>query len=428
MLPRAWTPLRYHEEQARLWRSPAKKKLVVAGRGSGKTVLARRHTVRWLPVRKPWTDPMYFYALPTYRQARRVAWDPIKALVPPEWIPKNGISESSLVIRTIFGSELHVVGMDKPQRIEGSQWDGGVVDEMSDQRPGVVGRNILPALSHRDPWLWLIGVSKRFGVGAPEFKRLYKEWSSAAGCEVFTWPSWDIVDAETIAWARENLDERDFNEQFGASWQDPSGLIFYAFNADKMVTREAEYDPSRLVYVGSDFNVDPMSWVLGHVVGDKLRVFDEISLRNANTPGTLDVLHRKYGQHKAGWHFIGDASARARKTSAVTTDYVQIHNDSRFSPKKISYPKANPPLAVRFAACNALFMNAAGKSRFELHPRCVNVKNDLEVRAYKEGTREPDDSDKTVGHMSDAVGYVIHRLFPVSVNPPEQTPRVHVTA
>ncbi len=66
----------------------------------------------------------------------------------------------------------------------------------------------------------------------------------------------------------------------------------------------------------------------------------------------------------------------------------------------------------RFAACNALFNNAAGERRFMVHPRCKQVIADLLRRAWKDGAREPDDSGE-IGHMSDALGYVIHRLFPI---------------
>ena len=39
MLTPRWSPMRFHVEQQRLWTSPARFKLVVAGRSSGKTEL-----------------------------------------------------------------------------------------------------------------------------------------------------------------------------------------------------------------------------------------------------------------------------------------------------------------------------------------------------------------------------------------------------
>jgi hypothetical protein len=158
-----------------------------------------------------------------------------------------------------------------------------------------------------------------------------------------------------------------------------------------------------------------MCWVLAQQHGNELVVFDEIKLRNTNTQKTLDHLYKKHGEHMGGWGFYGDATGRHKRTSAVSTDYIQIRNDRRFDVprvKEIKYPQKNPSLLNRFAACNALFKNAKGEVRCRIHPRCVGLIRDLQVRAYEEGTRFPDDA-LDVGHFSDALGYLIYKLFPV---------------
>src|SRR3972149_4289987 len=186
LLPEAWRSLRYHEKQSALWRSRHRFIGVAAGRGSGKTEIARRKIVVSLAIKKLWPDPMYFYALPTYKQARRVAWRKILGLMPKDWIVEK--NETDMMIRTKFGSMLFVVGMDKPQRIEGDQWDGCIIDESSDQKPGSFALSILPALSHRKGWCWRIGVPKRVGIGASEFRKFCFEDAD----EYYTWSSEDI--------------------------------------------------------------------------------------------------------------------------------------------------------------------------------------------------------------------------------------------
>src|SRR5262245_35142462 len=159
----AWVPLKPHPVQSRLWRTKHRTVKVTAGRISGKTTLARRRVVAYLSVRKPWHDPRYFYALPTYGQARKVAWEQIKALVPPHWVRK--INDGNMMVETVFGTRLYVLGTDKPARIEGIEWDGCVIDECSDQKPGVFTRSVSPALAAREGWCWRIGAPKRYGVG-----------------------------------------------------------------------------------------------------------------------------------------------------------------------------------------------------------------------------------------------------------------------
>lgn len=424
-LTEAWFDLRPHELQQQAWRSKARFLALACGRGSGKSLLSHRRAVRYLCVAKPWSDPRYFYAWPTREQARRNSWEKLQALVPSSWLAKrNAISHSDLSISTEFGSRLWLVGMDKPQRIEGDQWDGGILDESCDQRPRSFALSVRPALSHRTGWCWRIGVPKRFGIGAAEFKDFFESCKKLDDHESYTWPSWEIMTPEEIEAARRDLDARDFDEQYGASWQSVAGLIFYAFDEPLDVSPKAVYDAKQPIIVGSDFNVDPMAWVLMHA-NDKggFDVFDEIWLRNTNTQQTLDKLFEQYGKHDSGWLFFGDATGRARSTKASASDYAQIRTDTRFSKARVFYPKANPARADRFAACNALFCNAASERRVRVHPRCKNLIRDLTTRAYAEGTREPDDYGD-VGHITDAFGYPVHFLKPIGAPKVAGTSRV----
>lgn len=427
MITSEWFPLRPHAIQSRLWRTKSRFACVVAGRSSGKTMLSRRRVVRMLPVIKPWSDPIYFYALPTRDQAKRIAWGKIKKLIPEDWLTKDSINETELKITTKFGSTLYVFGMDKPQRAEGLQYDGGVIDESSDQKPGVFDKTFLPALADRAGWCWRIGVPKRYGVGGAEFKEFY-EMGLKGECiandptlrvESFTWSSEDIVDPSTIAFMRHKLDTRDYNEQMRASWEQATGLIFYSYDDLLNVDDSINWRRDLPITVSMDFNVNPMSWVIGQrIENGELVIFDEIFMRNVSTQDALNELYKRYPTSKSGYEFFGDASARARKTaatSAAMSDYIIIANDQRFKGSKIIFPKANPNISDRFASCNAMFCNAIGKRRCRIHPRCKNLRQDLQRRVYVEGTREPDDSGD-VGHITDALGYLIHRAFPLKIH------------
>lgn len=389
---------------------------MTAGRGSGKTELAKRRLIRFLPVRKKWTNPIYAYCSPTYNQAKRIAWRHFKELTPKEWLlpPPKGISEGDLIIRTVFGSELHVIGLDKPHRIEGNQWDGIVVDESSDQRPGHFELSIRPALTHKDGWCWRIGVPKRQGAGAREYRQSFEAGLRGDDPDMvsYTWPSWDILPAEEIEALRRQLDEKDFNEQIGGCWESAGGACFYSYS-EKDNVRPCTYYRDKLIVVGSDFNVNPMAWVLCHAYPEekRLEVFDELWLRDTNTRATLDVLWNRYGSHRGGWVFIGDAAGAARHTSASFSDYLHIKNDKRFQ-GKVRYPSKNPRVTDRLSETNSLLCNAAGQRRLHIDPRCQHLKDDLEFRALKDDGM-PDDSDPDAGHISDALGYVVHSLYPL---------------
>lgn len=422
----AWTPLRHHPQQADMWTCGARFIAAACGRGSGKTELSRRRVVRWLPVPKPHSDPMYFFAMPTYKQAKRVAWNKILRLIPQGWLRRQP-NVSDMEIRTIFGSWLFVVGLDKPQRIEGDQWDGGVIDESSDVRPKAFDLSILPALSHRHGWCWRVGVPKRFGIGALEYKAY---WDAANAGELpdaraFCWPSRDIIPPEELEIARKTLDSRDFAEQYEASWEQVAGRIYHAFDDAVHVTTDPTYSERLPLIIGSDFNVDPMCWVVCQEHDSRLFVLDEIFKRDTTTQKTLDELHSRFGQHPSGWLFHGDASGRSRNTRASFSDYAQIKNDRRFRRARVLYPKANPLRFERFAATNAMLRNASGDVRLLIHPRCTRLIADLRDRQYAPGTREPADTGD-VGHMADAMDYVIHKRYPIVTytRDPSQIPKV----
>lgn len=443
MLTPDFYPLKYHPQQSKLWRTKARFVAVAAGRGSGKTELARRRVVRMLPVKKAWNNPYYFYCLPTVLSAKRIAWKEILKLVPKDWIAD--INKTEMRIETVFGSTLQIFGMDKPERFEGSQYDGGVLDESSDQKPDVFNRSVLPALSHRNGWCWRIGVPKRYGIGAADFKGFFDKGMRGESfiaedetlqkilgntdlrIESYTWTSEGIVKPEIIAFAKANLDLRDYNEQFRASWEDVGGRIFFAYDDVLNVDNNVCYHENLPLCIGSDFNVDPMAWVIGHRYKDRLEIFDELWIRNTSTQQTLDILHKKYGNHKAGFEFFGDATGRARKTAAsqaAQSDYLIIRGDARFNRAGCYYPKSNPGIADRFAACNALFCNVDKVRRCIIHPRCNRLRKDLLTRAYAEGSRLPDDSGD-IGHITDALGYIIHRAYPL-ISQTEHKPGVSI--
>lgn len=429
MRPAAWTELRYHAQQYLLWHCKARTVMACAGRGSGKTELARRRVVSYLPVEKPWQDPKYFYALPTFAQAKLVAWEQLLALIPPRWLAKPP-SVSTMIIETIFGSKLYVVGMDKPARIEGVQWDGGVVDESSDQKPGGFDRSIRPALTHREGWCWRIGVPKRFGTGAREFRHAYDRGiKGEADMQSFTWPSWDILPEKEIRRLQEELDPKDYLEQVGGNWVDAGGAAYYAFNKEHNI-RSVKYDSTKQIVVGCDFNVDPMAWCIGHLCqtdyGQGLEVFDEIWLRNTNTQRTLDTLWERYKDHQGGWVFVGDPAGRHRHSSASKSDYAQIKNDYRFK-AKTRFRDAAPAIKDRLASVNLLCCNAAQHRKFFVDPKCVHMIDDLLNRSLSL-TGEPEAAVPGLahdsGHMTDALGYLIYHYFPVRVETGTESTRV----
>lgn len=417
-LPPRWTPLRYHRQQSRLWNCRKRFICVPAGRRSGKTELAKRKLVLSLLDPKPWPDPRYFFGGPTEQQAKRIAWWDFKRLIPKEWIADT--SESDLCIRTVFGSELWTVGLDKPQRIEGPPWDGCVLDESVDLKPHVFSRNVYPALLDRKGWCWRIGIPKRNAPSSRGFKKACEraQQRDADQWGYFHWTSDTVLPPDVIEHAKKTLDRKTYSEQLGGKWETASGLAYEDFSAERQV-RTCPYNPNLPINVASDFNVDPMAWTLCHRYSDRVEAFAELWARDVRTQGMLNLLWLKYGkQQRAGFRFYGDAAARQRKTAAAKTDYQLILADPRFKKagREVNYPLANPPVKDRLQTVNAMCYNAAGQIRLFIDPDCEKAIESMEEAALIPGTwdlvKTNDEYDCT--HPSDGIGYLICYCYSIA--------------
>jgi hypothetical protein len=116
-------------------------------------------------------------------------------------------------------------------------------------------------------------------------------------------------------------------------------------------------------------------------------------------------------------YVYGDATGGARKTSATAgSDYKLIadHPKLKRLGVKLKVPRANPPIVDRLAACNSMLCNAVGLRRMFISPSCTNLIADLQDRYYKPGSRDLGDKGD-LGHVTDAMGYAVHRLFPIKL-------------
>lgn len=61
--------------------------------------------------------------------------------------------------------------------------------------------------------------------------------------------------------ARRDMDERSYRAEFCASFESMSGRVYYAFDRKEHIAN-VEFNPKLPIWVGMDFNIDPMSTVI----------------------------------------------------------------------------------------------------------------------------------------------------------------------
>lgn len=394
--------------------------MVPAGRRSGKTELAKRQLVRccYLPPRE---DARYFAGAPTRDQAKAIYWSDLKAMVPKE-LMAGAPSESHLVIPFITGSELHVVGMDRPERIEGRPWDGGVLDEYANMKPGAWPENVRPALSDRRGWCWLIGVPE----GRNHYYDLYKYAISGIDDEWdgFTWKSIDILPPEEVEAAKRQLDPLTFEQEYEASFINFAGRAYYPFD-DRVHCAPLHYDPQAPLVFCFDFNVEPGTAVVCQEQelpsGETgTGVIGEVYIpRNSNTRAVCRKLVEDWRRHGGRIMCYGDATGGARGSAKVQgSDWDLIKEELSGFGAQVHYrvPQHNPQERARINAVNTRLRSGDGLVRLMVDPvRAPNVVKDFEgVRLLEGGSGEIDKRhDLRLTHLTDGVGYYIAQEFPV---------------
>jgi hypothetical protein len=379
-----WTPRWFelfdHDEQLRLWNSEARFKIVPAGRRSGKTELAKRRLVEHL-IRKTrdGKEGRYFAAAPTRDQAKRIFWEDLKALIPDHWTSK--ISETDLCIVTDRGSQLWVHGLDVPQRIEGSPWDGCVIDELANCRPKIWDAHVRPALADRRGWAWLIGVPDMDSPGQVDYENLVLMAQSGGEAEwdCFSWPSSDILPDEEITSARRLLDPTIFEQEYLGKFVIARGRAFANFDA-MIHVKPAAYDPSLRICWSLDFNIDPMcSGVIQHD-GTRVRVIDEISLPDTDTDSACDAFLER--AESRGWDLkditiYGDATGWARDSTSGKSDWAIVRQRLHNLSPRFKVPRSNPAVKDTVNAVRGMLRSAVGPSRLLIDPRCHRLIQDL---------------------------------------------------
>lgn len=372
--------------------------------------------------------PRFFAGAPTRDQAKRIYWDDLKALIPPELLMGRP-SETDLSIRLVNGSELVVIGMDKPERVEGQPWDGGVLDEFANMKAHAWAANVRPALSDRQGWCDLIGV--------PEGRNHYYDLDRMARAEMlekgaasewgaFTWTSAEILPPEEIASARRDLDPLTFQQEYEASFVNFEGRAYYAFAEATHCARLA-YDPVRPIGLCFDFNVDPGVAAITQEQSlpsgrDGTGVIGEVYIpRNSNTQAVCRKIVQDWGRHAGRVVCFGDASGGARGSAKVAGsdwDLIRRELGPVFGQRLFfEVPAANPAVRARINAVNTRLKAGDGAVRLMVDPsRAPHVVKDLEgVRLLTGGSGEIDKrADPALSHISDALGYQVAAVFPVT--------------
>jgi hypothetical protein len=402
--------------QMEVFRCEKRFRVLVAGRRFGKTHLALVELLRGAGSmgRTAW------YVAPSYRQAKRIAWDRLKELTQPFWGERP--NETDLSIRLRWGGVIALRGADQYGSLRGNGLDFIVLDEYASMRPECWTEVLRPALADRRGGALFMGTPQ----GANHLMEQFEHAEQDADWKAFQFTTLQggNVSAEELASAARELDERLYRQEFEASFEGVGqGQAYYCFSRGETVQR-CGYQPGLPLIWSLDFNVNPMCSVLAQRVEDRIYVLDELVLPDSNTVAACDAFLEKTRHWNAlgpmTVEVFGDASGHQRRTSGTGTDWSLIREF--FARWRGTYnagvraATSNPGVRDRVALVNSRLLSAAGERRLFVDPKCRELLKDFErvrwaVDTNGRVTSELDKSDRLRTHISDALGYYVTEAF-----------------
>ena len=417
-----WYPLKDHPTQLRLISSVSEGirfPLVPAGRRSGKTERFKRFLVK----QANRVVGMYFAAAPTHAQAKKIFWDDLKKFTLSCSHAKRP-SESDLIIYLPNGSEIHVIGLDKPQRIEGIPWTGGGIDEFADIKSESWEANIYPALNTVNPtrpdyraWCWLLGV--------PDGLNHYYDLCQAAEAgvsdqyQVFHWMTAEIF-PDMAAEAKKIMSLKQYNQEFEASFETANGKIYEDYSKENYTN--AEIEPHEQLHWMHDQNFTPLSSSVAVIRNiDEVLILDEIVLISAVSRQSAQEFVDKFKNHKNKHVKIyGDPAGRAGEKHGHNSDYNDIEDVLKANgwtyDRRVK--KAHPAIKDRQNSVRAKIKTADGRVSLFVNPKTAPWSHKgLATVQLQEGSAFQEDHKNQYQHITTAIGYFVDYLYPVSNKP-----------
>lgn len=231
-------------------------------------------------------------------------------------------------------------------------------------------------------------------------------------------PAWfaDVIErVEGTELARQEVYGEELDGLEGRVYTSFSDTAYPLGNVDASVV-----DTGAELYVGQDFNVNPMSTVIAVRVGDECHVLDSLAIRSSNTEEVAEELRRRYPSRRV--IVCPDPSGKARRSSAPVgqTDFTILQRAGF----EVRAPNAAPLVVDRVNNTNAMLAKKERtrdgqefvRRRVRIHPRASSLIDALANLTYKEGTSIVDKG--VYDHPCDALGYLLWQEFNVLASPP----------
>lgn len=397
--------------QHKFLRSRRKFNWLKAGLGAGKT-FALSHYVLQRMLKNP--ETLGLVAANTYSQLNNSILAEVINRFEELDLKYHYSPLSKILTLGINGAKVLVMSLEKYEQLRGIEFGWAAIDELAFARPEAYDVLIGRIRCKRSHFLEVRIASTPNG-----FNFLYDRFASGAYIDHSKTPqvlkgefhemiSATAMDNPTLP--KEYLDSL-FEQYVGLFYKQEvlgefvnvaQGLVYHAFDRSKNL-KEVQ-NPIGDLRAACDFNVNPMTGIMANVSQKRIHIRDEFWLNYSNTFELAERIREKYPRCQ---EIVPDAAGSAEHTSATKSDH-QILREAGF---EVLNRRKNPPRKDRFNNTNRFLQHGW----LTIDPKCVHLIEDLDRCTY-------DNEDESLGHISDALGYLCWNVNPFRRPTPE--PRI----
>lgn len=207
-----------------MWVDQSRYRVLAAGRRFGKTTLAVHELLQNALL---YDSSLNWYLSPTYKQSKMIAWKMLCDIVPDSMIVKKYEVELRIILND--RSEICLKGADNEDSLRGVGVSFIVMDEFGFMKSNVWPEIIRPMLTDTQGRALFIGTPK----GKNAFFEIFLKGEKAED-EFKSWRFKTVDNAsidlrEEVEKAKKELPERVFRQEYEASFEDYTGLIWPEF-------------------------------------------------------------------------------------------------------------------------------------------------------------------------------------------------------
>ena len=254
-------PYKPHLGQILLHNDIHRFKTISCGRRFGKTIFAVNELIKKSIEKKG----QYWYIAPTNKQAKLIAWEMFKKYAVQDILSKKP-NESELSLDIVNGSLIRLMGADNPESLRGVGLQGAVLDEFADIKRTVWTTIVRPMLSDTKGWSIFLGTPKGkinhlYEHFIKDIEFFDKDYRTIEGTTIdidtdfksFKFKTVDnpYIDPIEVEKARQELAPQYFKQEYEASFEDYTGIIYKEFQA-KHIIEVPKIKDWWNVYVGID--------------------------------------------------------------------------------------------------------------------------------------------------------------------------------